>query len=663
MQENKFSKKMIEKNIIEHVINTAEIVDVVQDFVSLKKRGANYLGLCPFHNEKTPSFTVSPTKGIFKCFGCGKVGNTVAFIMEIEKLSFPDAIRHLAKKYNIEIVESEREITEEERQLQNERESMFIVSAFAQRYFSKILFENETGQTIGLSYLHERGISNEMISHFQLGFCLHSKDNFTQAALKEGYKLEFLEKTGLTINREGNIFDRFYGRIIFPIHSISGKIIGFGGRIIKKTDKTAKYLNSPESEIYHKSDILYGLFFAKNFITRFDKCFLVEGYTDVISLVQAGIENVVASAGTSLTVNQIRLIKRFTKNLTIIYDGDAAGIKASLRGIDLVLEEGMNVKVLLLPDGEDPDSFSKKLSNSELRLFIERNETDFIVFKTKLLAAEAQNDPIKRANLYGDILRSIALIPDSLIRAEYIKECSNLLKVEEKNLYFEVGKRRAEKIENEYWQEKRNISQQESHFQTTETFEPHIKCEHLEREMIRILLIYGNQILHLPNLLNENPNISVQEFIINELEKDALEFENFLYKNVLQEFENFLYQNVLQEIKQHSDLNDKYFINHSNHEVSKLAIDLMTSQYFLSKIWSHPKDAVQIKEIDLNESIPTLILRYKDKKIILLIKEIEEKLKNEFDEEVQKELMKTHIILKEVNKEFAKLLGERVIIY
>ncbi|HKI89565.1 MAG TPA: DNA primase, partial [Draconibacterium sp.] len=374
---------VIDHATIERILDAAEITDVVSDFVTLRKRGVNMLGLCPFHNEKTPSFTVSPAKGIFKCFGCGKGGNSVNFIMEHENLSYPEALKWLAKKYHIDVVEEEE--TEEQKQLKDERESLMIVSGFAQKFFTRYLWEENEGRTIGLSYFRERSFRDDILKKFEVGFAPDGKTPFTEAAQKQGYKIDFLEKTGLTIVRDDWIRDRFAGRVMFPIHNLAGRVIAFGGRILKEDKKTAKYLNSPESEIYHKSKVLYGIFQAKREITRNEKCYLVEGYTDVLSMHQAGIENVVASSGTALTTDQIRLIKRFTPNITIIYDGDEAGIKASLRGIDLVLEEGMNVKVLLLPEGEDPDSFAKKMGASAYLKYIQENETDFIQFKTRLL--------------------------------------------------------------------------------------------------------------------------------------------------------------------------------------------------------------------------------------------------------------------------------------
>ena len=400
---------MIDHNTVEKILDAAHIVDVVQEYVPLKKRGVNMLGLCPFHNEKTPSFTVSPAKGIFKCFGCGKGGNSVNFVMEHEHLSYPEALKYLAKKYHIEV--EEKEATPEELQKQNERESMLVVSAYAARQFTENLFNSDEGISVGLSYFKERGFRQDVLKKFEIGYSFNKWDAFTTKAVSDGYKHEYLVKTGLSIQKEERYFDRFSGRVMFPIHSLSGQVLGFGGRILKTDPKTAKYLNSPESEIYHKSKIVYGIYQARKAIMVEDKCYLVEGYTDVLSMHEAGVENVTASSGTSLTQEQVRLIKRFTQNITILYDGDDAGIKASLRGLDLVLEEGMNVKIVLLPDKEDPDSYSKKVSNEEFNRYLKEKETDFIRFKTQLLLEEAQNDPVKKVNLIRDIVRSIAVIP------------------------------------------------------------------------------------------------------------------------------------------------------------------------------------------------------------------------------------------------------------
>lgn len=432
---------MIDNLTIERIQNAAQIVDIVSDFVTLRKRGVNYIGLCPFHEDKTPSFSVSPSKNICKCFACGEGGTPVHFIMKHEQLSYVEALKYLAKKYGIEV--QEKELTEEEKRQHSDRESMFILNSYAQKTFTTNLFEHVEGKNVGLSYFKERGFREDIIHKFQLGYSLEQKDAFSQQAINAGYQKIFLEKTGLSITGENDyIADRFRGRVMFPVHSLSGKVVAFGGRILKKDEKLAKYVNSPESEIYHKSNELYGVYFARQAMVKHDRCFLVEGYTDVISMHQAGIENVVASSGTALTHGQIRLIHRFTNNITVLYDGDAAGIKAALRGIDLLLEEGMNVKVVLLPDGEDPDSFARKQNASSLIDYIKSNETDFIQFKARLLMKDAGNDPIQRAALITDVVGSIAIIPEEIVRSVYVKECSQILTVDERMLVNEVAKKR-----------------------------------------------------------------------------------------------------------------------------------------------------------------------------------------------------------------------------
>jgi DNA primase len=431
---------MIDQATIDRILDAAQIVDVVSDFVTLRKRGVNYVGLCPFHNEKTPSFSVSPSKGLCKCFSCGKGGNAVHFIMEHEQMSYYEALKFLARKYSIEV--KERELSNEEKEAQSVRESMFIVNGFARDYFQNILKNHIDGRSIGMAYFRQRGFRDDTIEKFQLGFSLEQHDALAQEAMRKGYQKEFLVKTGLCYETdEGKVRDRFWGRVMFPVHSLSGKVVAFGGRVMStENKKLAKYVNSPESEIYHKSSELYGIYFAKQAIVKQDRCFLVEGYTDVISMHQSGIENVVSSSGTSLTPGQIRLIHRFTNNITVLYDGDMAGIKASIRGIDMLLEEGMNIKVVLLPDGDDPDSFARKHNATDFQAYISAHEVDFIRFKTNLLLDDAGKDPIKRAGLIGDIVRSISVIPEAIVRSVYMKECSQLLKVEEKLLVAEVAK-------------------------------------------------------------------------------------------------------------------------------------------------------------------------------------------------------------------------------
>lgn len=431
---------MIDQATIERIQDAAQIVDVVSDFVTLKRAGANFKGLCPFHDDRTPSFMVSPAKNICKCFACGEGGSPTHFIMKHEQLTFYEALKYLAKKYNIEV--QERELTDEEKESQNARESMFILNEFGRDYFVKTLHETTEGKSVGLSYFRERGFRDDIIRKFQLGYSLEKRDALSTEAQKAGFKRDFLLKTGLSTGGENDmpLVDRFRGRVMFPVHTISGKVVAFGGRILKKADNLAKYVNSPESEIYSKSKELYGIFFAKQSIVKENRCFLVEGYTDVISMHQAGIENVVASSGTALTHGQIKMIHRFSENITVLYDGDAAGIKAALRGIDLLLEDGMNVKVVLLPDGEDPDSFARKQNAESFHQFIKENETDFIRFKTQLLLEEAGDDPIKRAGLISNIVQSVAIIPDNIIRSVYIQDCASLLNVSENMLVNEVKK-------------------------------------------------------------------------------------------------------------------------------------------------------------------------------------------------------------------------------
>jgi len=648
---------MIDRSTIERIIDAAEIVEVIQEFVTLRKRGVNYMGLCPFHNEKTPSFSVSASKGIYKCFGCGKGGNVVNFIMEHEHLSYPEALKFLAKKYNIEVVE--KELTAEEIQQQNERESLLIVSSFAQKHFTGTLFNNMEGIAVGLSYFKERGYRQEIIKKFQLGYCLDQKDNFTKEALKSGYKLDYLVKTGLTIQHENYHFDRFSGRVIFPIHSLSGQIIGFGGRTLKSDPKTGKYINSPESDIYHKSTVLYGIYFAKKKIVEEDKCFLVEGYTDVLSLFQSGFENIVSSSGTALTPAQIRLIKRFTNNVTIVFDGDEAGIKASLRGIDLILEEGLNVKIVVLPSGEDPDSYSKKLSSSGLKQFFSDNEQDFIRFKTRLLISGTKDDPVQRANLIRDVVKSIAVIPESITRSVYTKECSNLLLVEEQVLYSEINKIRREKAGQnyrrlKYYEEQnlRTIPGKQTPLVTEST-------EFQEREIIRLLLNYGNLEFRSPNAKKdkEETKVSVAEFIVNEFINDELELDNPVYRQIFEE--------IQQQTNSNNHLDEKYFINHPDESIRTLSADLLSLSYDLSKIWQKHESYVESEDMKLKEIIPETLIAFKNKKIMLAIRETQDLLrsaqekKNQDDIEI---LQERFIILNRLKKKLAKDLGDRIIL-
>lgn len=639
---------MIEQQVVDRIIAAADILEVIQDFVTLRKRGVNYLGLCPFHNEKTPSFTVSPSKGIYKCFGCGKGGNVVNFIMEHEHLGYVDALKFLAKRYNIEIVE--KEATPEELEQRNERESLMVVSAYAQKYFSNILHKHSDGKNIGMAYFRERGFHDNTIEKFQLGYSLDQRNAFTRTALHDGYKLDYLVKTGLTIEgKDGNSFDRFAGRVMFPIHSLSGRVIGFGGRVLKTDTKTAKYLNSPESEIYHKSEVLYGIFQAKKAITQEGKCFLVEGYTDVISLHQAGVENVVASSGTSLTHDQIKLIKRFTSNVTILYDGDAAGIKASLRGIDMVLEEGLNVKIVLLPDGEDPDSFARSHSASEVLKFIEEHETDFIRFKTLLLLDDAKNDPIKRANLIGDIVQSISVIPEVIKRSVYIKECSRLMDIEENVLYAEVNRQRRKRFEQLVQREAREPKEKET--PRLPSYVAGIVCEEQEKEIISFLLNYGSKTLYNSQAEgNEGDEITITvgQYIIDEILNDELEFQNLAYKMIFDEYAQLLSQNQA--------VDNRHFINHYNPQISQLAVDLMSSRHKLSRIWEKHKAEVTDDPDFLLHAVPKAIQVYKSKVLKIAIKNLTDELthlsaqqKDETDE-ILKRLLELNKLMNSMSK-------------
>lgn len=651
---------MIDQLTIDRINDTARIEDVVGDYVTLRRRGVNLLGLCPFHNEKTPSFTVSPAKGIFKCFGCGKGGNSVHFIMEHEQLSYVEALKHLARKYNIEVIE--KELTPEEEAIKNDRESMLLVNDYAQKYFTNILHNHIDGKAVGLGYFRERGFRDDIIQKFQLGYCLDEKDSFTQSALNAGYKKEFLVKTGLTFEGENNyVADRFRGRVMFPVHSLSGKVLAFGGRILKKDDKLAKYVNSPESEIYLKSNELYGIFFAKQAIVRHDRCYLVEGYTDVISMHQSGIENVVASSGTSLTPGQIRLIHRFTENVTVIYDGDPAGIKASLRGIDLLLEEGLNIKVLLLPDGDDPDSFARKNNASDFIEYVNENSSDFIRFKTNLLLEDAGKDPIKRAGLVQDVVRSIALIPNQIIQGEYVKECSTLLEVNEQVLYHEIAKIKNRQLASTLIRpgEKKPADAKQSAPQGTAMPAVEIKEKFAEEErnLIQLLIKFGTHTLY--DSADENgenqASVSVGDYILHELENDRIVFTNPTFEKLRQEFAN---------VHSEEGFNaENHFIHHPDVDISKATVDLLTEKYALSKIhtkYHKPKSDAE----RLDELAPRFILEYKlalimnnRKEKMLEMKEAFESQNSPRMDEIRKEIERIDYVKQILSKELDRVLN------
>ncbi|MDM8160304.1 DNA primase [Labilibaculum sp. K2S] len=650
---------MIDQSTVARIFDSAEITEVVSDFVTLKKRGVNFLGLCPFHNEKSPSFTVSPAKGIYKCFGCGKGGNSVNFIMEHEHLDYVGALKYLAKKYHIEVVE--KELSPEQERQKNDRESMMIVNSFAQKSFTQNLYEHPQGMAIGMGYMRERGFRDDIIKKFQVGYCLEAWDAFSNHALDCGYKKEYLVKTGLSIEKENRLLDRFRGRVIFPIHGIAGRVQAFGGRILKNDAKAAKYLNSPESEVYHKSRILYGIFQAKKSIVQNEKCFLVEGYTDVLSFHQAGIENVVASSGTALTADQIRLIKRFTNNITIIYDGDAAGIKASLRGIDLVLEQEVNVKVLLLPQGEDPDSFSRTMGASELTEYIEKNESDFIVFKTNLLLKDAKDDPVKRANLIIDIVRSIAIIPDGIVRAVYVRECSNILNVDERVLYTEINKI-IHKVKEESWksEQRSNLPPdqgQENLPDNSAFMRSANECDLEERALVRILLNFGNEILFSQkDEAGNEEQLLVGQYIITELSNDELESVNPLYQLVFDQYG----ENMEKEA-----FNTKtFFRDLPNEKVNQLAADILSEPHQLSGLWTRNESVVESEEMKLKEIVPKLVNEYKGKKVRLLMKEVMQEMQKAQDTgnaDRMMELMKQKMVLDQIKNAISKELGNRTI--
>ena len=579
------------------------------------------------------------------------------FIMEHENLTYPEALKWLAKKYSIDVIEEEE--TDEQKQQNDERESLMIVSSFAQKYFTRYLWEENEGRTIGLSYFRERSFRDDIIKKFELGFAPDGKAPFTEAAEKEGYKMDFLEKTGLTIKRDDWVRDRFAGRVMFPIHNLAGRVIAFGGRILKEDKNTAKYLNSPESEIYHKSKVVYGIYQAKREIARSDKCFLVEGYTDVLSMHQAGIENVVASSGTALTADQIRLIKRFTPNITIIYDGDSAGIKASLRGIDLVLEEGMNVKVLLLPDGEDPDSFAKKMGASGYQEYVRENETDFIQFKTRLLLKNTENDPVAKARLISDVIGSVAVIPDTITRSVYIKECSRLLNVDEEVLYTEIRKQKHKQNDDLQKKELREQPRRTAPQPELPVQSPSGSLMVEELEFLRFLLKYCNAPLF--EVEGEHPSenriISVGEFMIGELENDDLVSEHPLFR--------FIFNGVKENLENTQFDSWKHFIYHPDGAVSKLATDLLSEKFIESKRWTKAGAYTETAEDILDLLIPKIIYEYKLKKIRLMLAAIETEInraseENDFERVIEEQ--SKYMNLKKVEWFLSDKLGSRTFI-
>lgn len=606
---------MISRSTIDKVFETARVEEVIGEFVQLKKSGSNYKGLSPFSEERSPSFMVSPVKQIWKDFSSGKGGNVVTFLMEQEHYSYPEAIRFLAKKYNIEIEETEQ--SNEQKHQADERESMFIVSEYARDYFHETLLKTEQGKAIGLSYFKERGFTDETIQKFQLGYSLNEWDAFSSEALNKGYNLKYLESTGLTIVNDDLLsstgtkqFDRFKGRVMFPIHSMSGRVLGFGGRILINDKKAAKYLNSPESEIYHKGNVLYGIYYAKHSIAKEDNCFLVEGYTDVISFNQAGIENVVSSSGTALSENQIRLINRLTKNITILFDGDAAGIRASIRGIDLILEQGLNVKVVMFPDGDDPDSFSKKVTSQELKEYLKQNSKDFINFKVALLMEEAQHDPVKKAGLIRDIVVSISKIPDRIQREVYIQECSRIMDISENVLFSElaqIDKKEQRDAASRPVQER----PMEPVLQKTPQYERVNELQKYEREIIKILLLYGNNEVDFVDFVageehdedhDFNPikkvkfsNVVSKEIYLN-LQDDEVEFTDETFKNI--------YYEIIFQLNQEETISVDMLVNHENYEVANLVTTiLMDDERYVLSNWERKNIFTRSKKSDLSKMV------------------------------------------------------------
>ena len=627
----------IDRETIERILDSAKIEEVVGDFVTLKRRGVNLIGLCPFHNEKTPSFTVSPAKNLCKCFGCGKGGNPVHFIMEHEQLSYYEALRWLAKKYHIEI--KEREMTDEEKREESIRESLFVINQYALQHFIDTLHESEEGQAIGLNYFRHRGLRDETIKKFCLGYSFERRDSFAKKAVAAGYNPELIAKTGVCYSTDdGRLQDRFWGRVIFPVHTISGKIVAFGGRILQNNAKAAKYVNSPESEIYHKSDHLYGLYFSKQAIIQKDHCILVEGYLDVISMHQAGIQNVVASSGTSLTTGQIKLIHRFTKNITLLYDGDKAGIKASIRGIDMLLEEGMNINVVLLPDGEDPDSYSQTHSTEEVEQYIEKNKVDFIRFKTNLLLNEVGEDPIRRAGLVSDVVKSIAVVPNEILRSEYIKKCSEMLNITEQILVKEVAKLRRQKAEEMQKKPTQTTSNaDENNGNSTDSdsnpaaneFQQSIissysnPLHNKERAIIEFLLKNGSKMLQVPeDKLSNTPAFTetVTSHLYYSFNDDGIELSHPLYKRMFAE---------AGEHANDADFDpENHFMAHPDVEISKLTAELCGERHLLSKTFSEQAGDERNEQAVMFEQTTRLAIAYKLSIVDEMLKETMGRLKD-----------------------------------
>ena len=621
---------MIDSHTVDRIYAAADIVDIISDYVTLKKKGVNYQACCPFHNEKTPSFVVSPSKGVYKCFGCGKGGNAVTFVMEHEGVSYPEALKIVAKRYGIEI--QEREQTEEDVRRNNDRESMFALNGWAAEYFAKYMLSSTEGRSVGLSYFSQkRGFTEATIRKFGLGFCSSEGNAMTMAALSAGYKQEFLTSTGLSLVREGDgkLRDRFRDRVIFPVHNISGRVVAFGGRTLRTDKSVAKYQNSPESEIYSKKRELYGLYFAKKAIQQQDYAIMVEGYTDVISMHQAGVENVVASSGTSLTTEQIQLLHRFTRNITVIYDGDSAGIHASLRGIDMILKEGMNVRVVLLPPEHDPDSFARAHTADQVREYIRENEEDFLTFKAKLMLADAGKDPIKRSAVISDMVQSIVQIPDSIQRSVYIKDCARIMDVDENVLVSEVARKRVQQAgggreASDFMRRQQSQIQQERKVEV-EITKPTVagsSVEALEYELVKYLLKSG----HLNYEIMEGKNIvgvNIADEIFYNLDEDKISFLNPVYQKILD-----TYREQWKQLGVGVKVPERHFINHIDPDVCNMSVDILTSDDNLvpSKLWQQKDVHIESEVEMLSNGVPKAIMLYRSKIIERLIKELTQRL-------------------------------------
>ena len=648
---------MIDQSTIDRILDAAQIVDVVSEFVTLKKRGVNYIGLCPFHADKSPSFYVSPAKGLCKCFACGKGGSAVHFIMEHEQLNYGEALRWLAKKYHIEV--PEKPLNREERQAQSARESMYIVNEFAKNYFSQTLHQHTDGRTIGLSYFRSRGISDEIIRKFNLGFCVDRNDAFYREAQRGGYRKEYLLKTGLCFAREdGSVFDRFRGRVIFPWFNVSGRVVGFGGRVLDSRTKGVqqKYVNSPDSEIYSKRRELYGIYQGKSAIVKADRVYMVEGYTDVIAMHQCGLENVVANSGTALSAEQVRILHRFTSNITLLYDGDEAGIKASIRGIDMLLSEGMNVKVLILPDGDDPDSFARKHTAEEMRTYIRDHEENFIRFKARLLLKDTEGDPSKLAELIADMAHSIGLIPNEVVRYACLKECASILNVDEQIVLNEIKRTLKQRKEDAVSTATEEVKPIASASAAPNPFaaEPDL-LEQKELLIVQLLVRYGERVVcHAEGENGEEIPISVADYISMDLEQDGLSFRNPLHQAML--------HSVLLRLDDEGFSAERFLLSHPDTAVSQLAAELLSDRHQLSKF---NEQAITKDEERLHELVPRLLMDFKRSVVDDELKGIMAELQHPevlASPERAMEVMKRYKELSDTARELAKRCGERVIV-